>query len=213
MRFLAEEGDRVAFHALGSQHDAERQLHAFQHRPLLDVQLQVSGRVLLLARRIGKTIDGEAAACDSVFQADAVFVGAAAVGFDGGGAGECRRAQQAAAKARAFFVRPIHHAHGDRRPSRKLFRKTAQHFETGRNAQAAIQPSAVRHGIQMAAEDQRLLRRTRQRGPAIAGGIVMMLHGQSLDLGLKPFARLEPGIRPRDALRAVVVGGQCAQFL
>ena len=94
-----------------------------------------------------------------------------------------------------------------------FFRETAQHFETRGHAQAAIQPAAVRHRIEMAAEDQRLLRRARQRGPAIAGGIVMVLDRQTLDLGLKPIARFQPGIGPRHALRAVLVGGQRAQFL
>ena len=41
----------------------------------------------------------------------------------------------------------------------------------------------------------------------IACRIVVVLHGKALDLGLKPFARFEPRIGPRHALRAVVVGG------
>ena len=78
----------VALHAFGAQHDAERQLHALQHRPLFDVQFQIRRGVLLLARGFGKAIDRKAAARHGVFQADAVFVGAAAVGFDGS---TCRR--------------------------------------------------------------------------------------------------------------------------
>ena len=45
----------------------------------------------------------------------------------------------------------------------------------------------------------------RQRGPAIARRVVVVLHRKALDLGLKPLPRLQPGIRPRDALRAIFV--------
>ena len=43
--------DRVALDAEGAEHDAQRQVHAFQHRPLLDVQLQIGGGVFQLLRR------------------------------------------------------------------------------------------------------------------------------------------------------------------
>ncbi len=41
MRFLAMKGDGVALDALGSQDHTQRQLHPFEHRPLLDMQFQV----------------------------------------------------------------------------------------------------------------------------------------------------------------------------
>ena len=127
-------------------------LHALQHRSLLDVQLQVGRGVLLLARRFGKTVDRKAAARNGVFQADAVFVRAPAIGIDAGSSGEGRRSQQAAAKARAFFVGPIHQANGHRRPAVILLRESPQHFQARHDVQAPIQPSAVRNRIQMAAQ-------------------------------------------------------------
>ena len=169
--------------------------------------------ILLLARRFRKAIDGKTTARDGVLQTNAVLVGAAAVGFDGRGSRERRRAQKTPAKASAFFVGPIHKAHSDRRPSVEFLRETPQHFETGRDAQRSVQPSTVRNGIQMATDDQGLLRRAWQRGPAIARGIVVMLDREAGDLGLKPLARFEPGVGPRDTLRAVVVRGESAQLL
>ncbi len=154
--------------------------HALQNGALFDVQLNVSRRVLLLARRFGKTVDRKAATLDRVFQADAVLVGAAAVGFDARSTRECRRSQQTAAKARAFFVGPVNQTDGNRRAAAEFFRETAQHFETSRDTEASVQPSAVRHGVEMAADDQRLLRRAWQRGPAIAGGIVVVLNREAL---------------------------------
>src|SRR5581483_2430256 len=65
----------------------------------------------------------------------------------------------------------------------------------------------------MAAQYERLLQLAHERDPAISGRIVMVLHRQILDLGLEPLARLEPGIGPCEALRAVFVAGERAQFL
>ncbi len=49
-------------------------------------------------------------ASQGVFEADAVLVSAAAVGFDGVCSREGGGAEQAAAEAGAFFVGPIDHA-------------------------------------------------------------------------------------------------------
>ena len=48
VRGLARPGDPVALDAEGAEHDAEREVHRLEHRPLLDVQLEVGGRVLEL---------------------------------------------------------------------------------------------------------------------------------------------------------------------
>jgi len=103
MRLLAVEGDGVALDTLGAQHDTERQLHAFEHRPLLDVQFQISRRVLLLALGFGKPVDFHATTPQRVFHPDSILVGAFAVSFDRMRPGECRGSQQTAAEARAFY--------------------------------------------------------------------------------------------------------------
>ena len=64
----------------------------------------------------------------------------------------------------------------------------------------------------MAAEQQRLLRLALQRDPVVAGGVVVLLDRQPCELGGEPFARLQPRIGPGDALRAVFVAGECAEF-
>ena len=133
-------------------------------------------------RRFGKTIDGKAAARHGVFQADAVLVGAAAVGFDARSARECRRSQQAASEARAFFVGPIHKTHRDRRAAVEFFRETPQHLQARQEVQASVQPSAVRDRIEMATDDQRFLRCAWQRGPAISRRVVVVFHGKALIL-------------------------------
>ncbi len=90
--------------------------------------------------------------------------------------------------------------------------KFAQHFERGQHSQAAVQPAAIGDRIEMAANQQGLLRFARQSDPAIPGGIVVILYRKAVQLGGEPFARLEPRIGPGHALRAVRVGGERAQF-
>ena len=53
----------------------------------------------------------------------------------------------------------------------------------------------------------------RQRGPQIARRIRVRLHRQLRQFRLQPLARLRPGRREGDALRAVFVAGECAEFL
>ena len=80
-----------------------------------------------------------------------------AIGFDRMRARERGGAEQAAAEARAFFVGPIDQADRDRRAAVVLAREAAQDFEAGQHAEAAIEPAAVRDGIEMAADEQRLV--------------------------------------------------------
>src|SRR6185437_13277185 len=60
VRGLASPGDPVALNAEGAEHDAERQAQRLQHRPLLDVQLEVGDRVLELRPRLGRAIEVDA---------------------------------------------------------------------------------------------------------------------------------------------------------
>ena len=62
---LASEGHLVPLDAERSQHDSQRKLERLQHRPLLDVQLEVGRGVLELAPRLERSvqIDVEARDC------------------------------------------------------------------------------------------------------------------------------------------------------
>jgi len=57
---LAAEGDLVALHAKGSEDDTEREVERLEHRPLLDVQLEVGGRVLELLPGFERSVELDA---------------------------------------------------------------------------------------------------------------------------------------------------------
>ena len=152
VRFLAVESDGVALYSLGAQHHSQGQTQGFEHGPLFDVEFQIGGRVGLLRPRFREAVDLHAAAQQSGFQGDAVFVLTDTVCRDGIRACKRRRAQQASAETRAFFVRPVHYANGDGRAAVELFSKAPQDFEAAEHAQRAIQPAAIGHGIEMPAD-------------------------------------------------------------
>ena len=54
---LAPEGDLVAFDPERSQNDAERQIERLEHRPLLDVKLEVSSCARELAVRVERRVE------------------------------------------------------------------------------------------------------------------------------------------------------------
>src|ERR1700732_1010814 len=64
----------------------------------------------------------------------------------------------------------------------------------------------------MAAENERLLRFSLQRHPHVARGIDVTLDRQAVELALEPLARFEPCWSPGNALRAVSIARQLAQF-
>lgn len=92
MSLLPVKRDGVALHAFGAEHDTKGQAELFEHGPLLDVQLEIGGSVVPFTLCLREAVDFDTAAAQSVLQANAVFVGSAAVGFDriraseGGGA-------------------------------------------------------------------------------------------------------------------------------
>ena len=64
----------------------------------------------------------------------------------------------------------------------------------------------------MAAEQERALRRTREREPLVAGLVDLFLGADRDDLLAQPLARALPRLGPGDALRAVLVAGQLLQL-
>jgi hypothetical protein len=90
-----------------------------------------------------------------------------------------------------------------------------QHFERGRDAEAAVEPAAVRNGIEMAADNYGLRRSARQRDPVVAGRISRDVEPERGDFAAKPVARVTPDRSPRETLRSVGgcrPGGELAQI-
>ena len=176
------------------------------------MQFEISGRVLPLTRGFGEAIDLDAATPQRRFERNAILVSANAVCLDAVGTGKGGRSQQASAEARAFFVGPVDQANRYGWTARVFVRETAQDFECGQDVQTAVEPAAVRHRIEMPAKQQRLFRCSAQGDPTVARGVQMMFHRQAGELGLKPLARLEPDVGPGNALSAVFIARQFAQF-
>ena len=90
----------------------------------------------------------------SVFQANSVTVSTVAVGLYSMRARKRGGSEEAPTKSRTFLVCPIYNANRDRRLALELLGKTAQYLKARENAQAAVQPTAVRHRVKMAAKDE-----------------------------------------------------------
>ena len=153
------------------------------------------------------------ALAQSVFQADSIAVGSAAVGLNGVGPGKCGGTEKAPAKARALLVGPIHQTNGDGRLAVVVLCQTAQHLETGEDAKAAVEPAAVGNGVEMTAKNKGPIGVAAKGRPGVSRGIEVVLHRQLRQLALKPGSRLEPGFAPGDALRSMIVRGERPKLL
>ena len=107
VRVQAGEAHGVALDAEGAQHGAERLVERLEHRPLLDVQLQVGGRAFERRARLERAVEVDAVLAQRVGQRDPVAVGQAADRVGLQRAGRRARAQQAAPEARALLVGPV----------------------------------------------------------------------------------------------------------
>src|SRR5436190_1339021 len=74
VRGLALPRHEVALDAERAEDDAERETHRLQHRPLLDVQLEVGGRALHLLARRERIVEVDAVLCERVRQCDAIRI-------------------------------------------------------------------------------------------------------------------------------------------
>ena len=90
--------------------------------------------------------------------------------------------------------------------------EAAEDFEAGEDAERAVEPAAIRDGIEMAADQQGFRRLAFERDPAIAGGVEVVFDGKVFQFVCEPGARFEPDWSPRHALRSVGIGGEFAQF-
>ncbi len=63
---LAPERHLVAFDAERPEHDTERDPHRLEHRPLLDVELDVRGRALELGAGVERPVEVDAVLSESI---------------------------------------------------------------------------------------------------------------------------------------------------
>jgi len=199
----------VALDPGGAGDDPDRQAVALEDRPLLDVELEVGdGGVEPRPRPRGR-IEVDPVGGERVDQADAVavldVVDAARVDRPGRQA----RPEQGAPEPRALLVGPVDQRDGHGRLTGGGER--AQDLEPTEHPERAVEPAAVGHRVDVAAEDDGPVARAREHGPEIAGLVDVDLHRQLGQALAQPVAGRRPRVRPRDALRALLVLGALAQ--
>ena len=213
MRGLAVKSDGMTLHAECPEHRAKGQIHIEQHRSLLDVQLEISRGVLQFLAAVFDLLEIDADILERIGKLDPVLVNQPArllhIEIARAGSGT----EKAFAKPRAFLVRPINHAHRDRRLAVVLCVDAAHDLDSCQRVEAAVEPSAVRHRIDVAAHEQLFLALTTQRRPEIPRSIIVDFHRQSIETLFQKLARRNPRRCKGDPLRAVRVAGQRAQFL
>ena len=160
VRGLALPRDEVTLDAERPQDDAERKVQRLEHGALLDVQLEVGGRILELRPRLERPVEIDAVLGERVRQRNAVGVTPLAklvlVGHRARGGA---RAEQRAAEARALLVGPVDEPDGDR--GLALLGQPPQHLDSAHDVEAAVEPAAVRHRVDVAADEQALARKRR----------------------------------------------------
>ena len=141
---LAAEGDEVALDSEGAEDDTERQVERLEHRPLLDVELEVRRGAFELSSRLESAVEIDAVLGQRVRQGDPVGVAPLAqlVLVAHRAAGR-RGAEERAAEPRTLLVRPVDEPHGERR--RPVLGDAPQHLDGSEHVQAAVEPATVRH--------------------------------------------------------------------
>ena len=98
-------GDRMALYSFGAQHCSQREAHLFQHWTLLDMQLEISRCVFALPLCGADLIHSDTTLGESILQLDSTGIYAGAIRVNRVGSCKGRRAEQTAAKPRAFLIR------------------------------------------------------------------------------------------------------------
>ena len=210
MRFLPVERDGMALHALGSEHDPERQAESFENGALFNVQFEI-GRGVLLVARLRVQLDLDPATAKGVFQPDRLCRRPRSASIDSVPAKaeepkDCARsAPSSSAQSTSRIVtggRPPNSAATRRRIASPDMMPSAPSSQPPFGTESRCPPTRSAFPDSPASVTQRL--------PAASG--TMLDHGQAIKFGEVPVARAEPGIGPCDTLRAVSVGSECAQF-
>ena len=126
-------------------------------------------------------------------------------------AGRGRRAEERPAEARPLLVGPGDEPHRHRRLA--LGGDAPDHLDAGEHVQAAVEPAAVRHRVQVAADQQRAVGGAGEREPLVARLVDLLDRARALHLLSQELAGLLPRVGPGDPLRAVLVAGQLAQLV
>ena len=157
---LPRPGDSPALDPVRPEHGPEGDPHGLEHRALLDVELEVRRRRGELRVRVERVIEVDAACCERIGERDAVAVGEAAqlllvAHRPGGGRG----AEERAPEARPFLVGPVDEPYGHRRGS--LLGDPPEHLRARDDVEAAVEPAAVPHRVDVAADQDGALRSRR----------------------------------------------------
>ena len=205
---LAGEGDRVALDAEAADHGRGGLARLLQARALLDVQLQVGGdlRQLGLAHRVQvDVVLGSASGSAMPWLSLRCRTASGLERARGGG-----RAQQGAPEARALLVGPVDQLQRD---LRRLALVRPQHLERREQAEAAVEPAAVGHRVDVRADDDDLVALARDRRPQVPGHVA--LHGGVglLQLAEQPLPRRPPVLAPGQPAGPVRASRQLRQLL
>ena len=209
VRGLSAEDHAVALHADRAEHRPDGEAEPLEHGPLLDVQLEVGAYVLQAASRLPRAIELDAVRGERILEPHPVRVAQVAHRVrierarDGGGA------EQAAAEARALLVRPVHERH--RAGRRARLSERAQGLQGAHDAERAVEPAAVGHGVDVGADHDGLGPLAREARPEIAGLVHVDLDGQLRERLSQQSARVLPLVRPGQAARTAGAAGQLRQ--
>ena len=209
MRRLAAEDHAVALDADRAEHGPDREAEALEHRPLLDVQLEVGAHVAQPPLRGGGAVELDAVLADDVLEAPAVGVAQVAHGVGIERAGHGGGAEEAAAEARALLVGPVDERDGARR--RALRGDRAQRLERPHHAERAVEPAAVRHGVDVGADHDGVGALTREPRPQVAGLVDLDLDRQLGERLAQQPARVLPLVRPAQPPRPAGTAGQLGE--
>ena len=125
--------------------------------------------------------------------------------------GRRRGAEQRPSEPRPLLVGPVHEP--DRDGRRAHGRDVAEHLGAGEDVEAAVEPAAVRDGVHVPADQDGAVGRAAQRVPVVAGLVALDLEREVGERVCQPGATARPGLRPRDALGAVLVTRERSQLL
>jgi hypothetical protein len=107
-------------------------MHLFEYWSLLDVQLQISGRIGTLSACIADPFDVDATLPQRILQTYSVAVSASAIRCNGVGSGKCRRTKDASTET-PLLIGKIDQSNRNRRPATKLLRDCPQHLKACKN--------------------------------------------------------------------------------
>ncbi len=206
VRRLADEPQNMALDSVGADHRTRGSPHRFEHGPLLDVELEVRARVALVEgpTRLGHAVQIDAVLCQRLREpyALAVHQVSHAVGHETPACG--RRPQEAARETRALFVGEVHDG---QRHGRDGAVEPTERLDAREYAKRAVEPAAVGHGVQVAADDDGVGARARHGDPVVAGDVGFCAQPRLNQHEVEPAACVTPDRTPRHSLGAMGVAG------